>query len=171
MEFFDVLERRRSVRAFKDQPVEEEKIQKILKALNSAPSAGDLQAFEVILVKAQAVKEALLEAGLRQQFLKQADFILVFLTNAERSAKYGERGAKLYCLQDATIACAYAQLAATAQGLASVWVGAFDEKDVIKALGIEAGLTPAALLPIGYPAESPEKTPRRELSDLVKPAE
>ena len=159
------------MRAFKDQPVEEEKIQKILKALNSAPSAGDLQAFEVILVKEQAQKEALLEAGLRQQFLKQADFILVFLTNAKRSAKYGERGAKLYCLQDATIACAYAQLAATAQGLASVWVGAFDEKDVVKALEIKAGLTPVALLPIGYPAESPEKTPRRELSDLVKPAE
>jgi nitroreductase len=165
------LEERHSVRAFKDKAVEEEKIKKILQALNSAPSAGDLQAFEVLLVKSQDKKEALLEAGLRQQFLKEAGFILVFSVNPERSAKYGERGAKLYCVQDATIACAYAQLAATDLGLGSVWVGAFDEQAVKKALDIEKGLTPIALLPIGYPAQTPKATPRRELSDLVKEIE
>lgn len=170
MDFFEVLEKRHSVRSFQDKEVEEEKIERILEALNSAPSAGDLQAFEVIIVKDQAKKEALLEAGLRQQFLKEAGFILVFSINPERSEKYGERGRKLYCLQDATIACTYAQLAATALGLASVWVGAFEEGQVKKALDIPKELTPVALLPIGYPAEKPSPTPRRELDDLVKEA-
>lgn len=170
MEFFEVLENRRSVRAFQAKAVEEAKIKRILEALNSAPSAGGLQGFEVTLVKAQAKKEALLEAGLRQKFLKEAGFVLVFSVNPERSEKYGERGKTLYCLQDATIACAYAQLAATALGLGSVWVGAFEESQVKQALGLAKGLRPIALLPVGYPAESPSPRPRRELDDLVKEA-
>jgi nitroreductase len=82
------------------------------------------------------------------------------------AAKYQERGARLYAIQDATIACAFAMLAATALGLGTVWVGAFDDAAVQRVLGCHA-LLPVAILPIGYPAEEPEPTPRRSLADLV----
>jgi nitroreductase len=73
----------------------------------------------------------------------------------------------LYCIQDATIACTYAMLAATALGLASVWVGAFDEQAVHKIICAEPGHRPIAMLPIGYPNESPRFRRRRALEDIV----
>jgi nitroreductase len=166
--FFEVLRSRRSIRAFLDRPVEEQKLRQILDAANSAPSAGDLQAYEIVVVRDTKIRAAPSRGALGQTFIAQAPVGLVFCANPQRSAgKYGRRGIQLYCVQDATIACAYAQLAATALGLGSVWIGAFDTAAVAQALGIGREWRPIALLPIGYPAESPEPTPRRTLNDLV----
>jgi nitroreductase len=73
-----------------------------------------------------------------------------------------------FCLQDATIAAAYTQLAATQEKLGSCWVGAFDDDDVSESLGAPAHLRPVALMPLGYAAEMPERPPRRALSQLVR---
>jgi nitroreductase len=70
-------------------------------------------------------------------------------------------------VQDATIACAYAQLAATALGLATVWIGAFDEAAVRRAIDVGDDLRPVAILPIGYAAENPDRSTRRSVADLV----
>jgi nitroreductase len=93
---------------------------------------------------------------------------LVFCADPARSAQtFGERGARLYALQDATIAAAYAQLAIVAAGMASTWVGYFDEAQVRAVLGLEPGLVPLALLSLGYPAELPEPSTRRRLDEVV----
>lgn len=169
MDFFEVLRERHSVRAFAERPVEPEKLQAILEVANRAPSAGNLQAYEIYVVTRPATLKALMRAAFEQKFVAQAPVVLVFCAHPARSASsYGERGATLYSVQDATIACAYAQLAATALDLGSVWVGAFDEEAVRRALSIRRELVPIALLPIGYAAESPEITPRRALDDLVR---
>lgn len=169
MDFFEVLRERHSVRAFAERPVEPEKLQAILEVANRAPSAGNLQAYEIYVVTHPATLKALMRAAFEQKFVAQAPVVLVFCAHPARSASsYGERGATLYSVQDATIACAYAQLAATALDLGSVWVGAFDEEAVRRALSIRRELVPIALLPIGYAAESPEITPRRALDDLVR---
>lgn len=168
MEFFKVLRRRHSVRRYLDRGVEEEKLEKILGAANSAPSAGDLQAYEIVVVRDEEKRRALADAALGQEFIAQAPVVLVFLINPSRTKwRYGLRGVHLYCIQDATIAASYAQLAATALGLGSVWVGAFDSSRVSEIIGARGELTPVAILAIGYPGEEPEKTPRRPLSDLV----
>jgi nitroreductase len=78
------------------------------------------------------------------------------------------RGATLFSIQDATIAAAYAQLAATALNLASCWVGAFDDARVAAILGAPSRLRPVALMPIGQPAEKLKPRSRRPLSELVK---
>jgi nitroreductase len=83
--------------------------------------------------------------------------------------RFGERGRGLYSVQDATIACAYAQLAATALGLGSVWVGAFDPDEVRKIVGLPEAQQPVAILPIGYPEGDLEIRGRRTLEDLVHP--
>lgn len=151
MEFLDLVNQRRSVRSFTGQEVEQEKIHRILHVARSAPSAGGLKAYQIITVRDQETKHALSEAALGQEFVAQAPFVLVFLADENLSAsKYGVRGAKLFCVQDATIAAAYAQLAATDQGLASCWVGAFSEDAVAQAVGTRSRLRPVAVLPIGY---------------------
>jgi nitroreductase len=168
MDFFEVVEARQSIRAFMPQPIEPEKLQRILTAIDRAPSAGNLQGYEVYLVTKRQALQALARSASGQDFITQAALALVFCAHPARSAqKYGQRGATLYCVQDATIACAFAQLAVTAVGLASVWVGAFDEDKVRAAIGVEADLRPVAFLPIGYPAETPARRSRRVLTDLV----
>jgi len=168
MDFFEVVQDRRSIRAFKGEPVEEDKLQRILEAINRAPSAGNLQAYEVYLVRAGQLRAALVKAAGDQAFVAQAPIVLVFCTHPERAeARYGQRGTELYTLQDATIACTYGMLAAAALSLATVWVGKFDEYAVAGILGIPAGQRPVAMLPLGYAAESPHAPRRRPLADLV----
>jgi nitroreductase len=168
MDFFEVVKTRQSIRAFQDIPIAPEQLQQILDTINHAPSAGNVQGYEVYLVTKRDVLQALARSTSGQDFITQAPLALVFCAHPARSAKkYDQRGTTLYCVQDATIACAYAQLAVTALGLASVWVGAFDEEAVRAAIGVGHDLRPVAFLPIGRAAETPEHRSRRTLLVLV----
>ncbi|MGB6837007.1 MAG: nitroreductase family protein [Dehalococcoidia bacterium] len=168
MDFPTLIQQRHSIRAFQPREVEEEKLEGILQAARRAPSAGNLQAYKVAVARSPRLRRMLARAALDQDFLAQAPIVLVFLADPLASAvKYGSRGETLYAVQDATIACAYAQLAACAQGLGSCWVGAFHEDEVRAALGLGQDLRPIGLLPVGYAAERPEITPRRPLSEMV----
>ncbi len=168
MEYLEIVRCRRSIRAFAERPLEEEKIRQILEIIALAPSAGNLQALEIYLVTDHQQKRALAKAALGQEFVASAPVVLVFCACPERSAgRYGERGRRLYAIQDATIACAYAMLAVTDLGLATVWVGAFGDSAVSRAIGLPADVQPVALLPIGYAAEQPAAASRRPLSDLI----
>jgi nitroreductase len=169
MNFFELINARRSVRLFQPKPVEEEKIQKILAAANQAPSAGNLQAYTILVVRKPQLRQALAHPALDQQSLVQAPVVLVFIALQRLSAaKYRDRGGELFAVQDATIACAYAQLAAAELGLGSVWIGAFNDDAVKHVLKVEAEWRPVAMLPIGYSAETPKPTPRRSLAELAK---
>ncbi len=168
MDYFDVINERHSIRAYGNKPIDADSLQKILEALDRAPSAGNLQAYEVYVVADESCKRALVKASGDQEFLAQASVVLVFCSHAARSkVRYAERGTSLYCVQDATIACTFAMLAAAALGLSTVWVGAFDEDEVREIVHAPQGHRPVAMLPIGYAAEEPRLRPRRKLNDLV----
>jgi nitroreductase len=148
--------------------VEQDKLQEILKTANAAPSAGNLQAYEVYLVKEAPHLTALAQAAGNQGWVAAAPLALVFCAHPARSTpRYGERGKRLYALQDATIACTFAMLAATALGLGAVWVGAFDEDAVARVIHAPEHQIPVAILPLGYAAETPESTLRRRLRTLI----
>jgi len=168
MEFFDVVRSRHSVRLFKEKEIEKKKLMEILDAANKAPSAGNLQGYEIVVVKDYKTKANLSKAAFDQEFIAQAPVVLVFFANQKKSSwRYGERGKELYSIQDATIAASYAQLATTAVGLASVWVGGFYEEEVKSLLKAQKETKPIAIIPIGYADEKPEATPRREISDVA----
>ena len=170
MEFFELVRQRHSIRNYSSQPVEAEKLNRILEAANLAPSAANLQSYEIYVVTKVKQRAALCKAARGQGFVLVAPVSLVFCTNPVRLLeRYGERGRGLYSVQDATIACAYAQLAATAQGLGAVWVGAFDPDAVREVIGVPEDMAPVAILPIGYPEGEPEIKGRRTLEDLVHP--
>jgi len=168
MEFFQVLKERQSIREFAPNAIEDGDLEEILRAANMAPSAGNLQAYEIYVVTKSGYKNALSKAALEQQFVASAPVVLVFCANPARSEwKYGRRGRRLYAIQDATIACTFAMLAATALGLACVWVGAFNESTVHQVINAPSGNIPVVVLPIGYGTERPPRSSRRSLDDLV----
>jgi len=169
-DFFKTVRHRHSVRKYqKDAPVEHEKLHAILEMACAAPSAGDLQAYKIFVVSNQDKLSQLKKATFEQDFISEAPISLVFCADPQRSAEqYAERGRQLYALQDATIAASYAQLAIVAAGMASTWVGYFDEQQVKKTLDIDEQLVPVAILTVGYPAELPEPSPRRRLEEVIQ---
>lgn len=168
-DFFETVRHRHSVRRYRsDVAIEREKLHAILETACAAPSAGDLQAYRILVVSDAAKRKALSAAADNQDFIAEAPACLVFCADPERSAqKYGDRGRSLYAVQDTTIAAAYAQLAVVAAGMGSTWVGYFDEARVRQSLAIPSHLVPIALLSLGYPAELPAPTPRRRLDDII----
>lgn len=167
MEFQRVVELRHSVRKYTADPVDPAALERVLRLAARAPSAGNLQAYRIIVVRSARKRQALSVAAGDQGFLSEAPIDLVFFADPERSAaSYGPRGSSLYAIQDATIAAAFAVLAATNEGLASAWVGAFDESAVRVVCG-EKKLRPVAIVPLGHAAERPGETPRRDLGEIV----
>jgi len=148
-DFLDFLKSRSSVRSYLNEPLSEEEIGYILSCASTAPSAGNLESWDVIVVTREEVKTALAEAAFDQVHVEEAGAIFVVCANYVRSmSRYGERGI-LYGLEDATIACTYMMLAAHAKKLHSCWTGAFDDEDVRGTLALPQHIRPVALLAIG----------------------
>jgi nitroreductase len=147
----EVFKRRHSVRSFQDKALAEEKLEEILEAAHSAPSAGNLKAREIVVVKNKETKIKLAAAAFNQDFIAEGSIVLVFFAVPSRSAqKYGRRGSELYAVQDATIAASFAWLQAVMLSIDACWVGAFDEEKVKEILDARNDWRPIAILPLGY---------------------
>lgn len=163
---FKVIQKRRSIRSFSNKSVEGSKTRKILRASCMGPSARGLQSFQIFIIKDETKKEKLVHASHGQEYVN-APLLLVFCNHPKKIRKMmGRRGENLLSIQDATIAASYAQLVTTALGLASVWIGNFNEKSVQKIINTK--LRPVVILPIGYPKELPKAKKVKRQSDLIK---
>ena len=119
-DLIDIILARRSVREFLPRPVAPEQLEAVLRAAQAAPSAGNLQAYAIVVVSSESSRRALARAALEQECVARAPHVLVFLQDARQaSGRYGRRGRELYSLQDATIACSYAHLAADCRPVAA----------------------------------------------------
>lgn len=164
-DLFRVFSTRRSTRKFAKTKVEDWKIEKILAAADTAPTAGNFQGLEVYYVKNKQAKQALVEAANNQPFV-DAPFVLVFCMNPSRvKINLPPEMLAKFSLQDSTLAAAYAQLAAHALGLSSIWIGMLDEDKVMKILGTD--LRPSSILCMGYPETRKSPKSRRKLKDLI----
>lgn len=168
MEFDEVIRRRRMVRAFQDRPVEEEKIQTLLRHAHRAPSAGFTQPQEYVVVRDPEVRQALGRAALSQMFVAQAPVVIVVCADTRRSARrYGQRGESFYSVIDGAFAAMIILLAAVNEGLGCAFVGAFDDDEVSRVLGLPAHVRPIGILPVGYPDDRPRKFKRIPLESIV----
>jgi len=168
MEFADVLATRRSVRHFNHRlVVTDSDIRALLDAAVAAPTAGNIQPWRFTVVRSPEARDRLAEA-LRQRWATSAPVVIVVsLDPRPCAARYGDRGEQLYGIQDTAAAVENILLAAVDRGLASCWIGAFDEIAVRDALGITAPITPVAILPVGYSAESAGRPARRPLAEVT----
>ena len=163
---FRIFASRRSTRKFKKLQVEEWKIDKILAAADTAPTAGNFQGLKIFYIKNNQTKEALVEAANKQPYVN-SPVVLVFCLDPSRvNLKFPQETLEKFSLQDATLAASYAQIAATGLGLSSIWIGMFDEKKVQEILGTD--LRPSSILCIGYPDKKKPPKSRRKLKELIE---
>lgn len=168
MEFGEVIDKRRSVRHFNAKlDVSESDVRALLEAAACAPTAGNIQPWRFTVVRTLEARERLAGA-LRQRWATAAPVVIVVsLDPRPCAARYGDRGEYLYGIQDTAAAVQTILLTAVDRGLASCWIGAFDEAAVRDALGIQHPVTPVAILPVGYSAESASRPARRPLSEVT----
>ncbi len=171
MDFWQVLQARRSVRAYdQERDVPPEMVTLLLEAAIRAPSAGNCQPWRFFVVRNEDTKRDLARAALDQWFISAAPVVIVVCADPERSAlRYGDRGRLLYSLQDTAAATENLLLAAVASGLGACWVGAFDEEEAARALHLDPPLRPVAILPLGYLAKDlGGQTERRPLGTVTE---
>lgn len=168
METFECIEKRRTVRKYDDTPVEWEKVGNILRAAQLAPSAGNVQDWRFVVVTDKTKRIALANASLKQSWMAQAPVIIVVYIEPRYSKRfYGLRGEKLYTIQNGAAATENMLIAATDQGLASAWIGAFDENMVNSVTGAPQSARPQALITVGYSSEEVELPKRYKLNDMT----
>ena len=159
-EFQSFLASRRSVREYEEGGITVEEKDYILSAASACPTAGNLEAWDVVIVSDEGQLEVLSDAAGGQRQMLESGCAFVVCANYVRSmSRYGERGI-LYAVQDATIAATYMMLAAHAIRLHTCWMGAFDEAQVKEVLELPAHVRPVAILSVGFgslPPSSPER--------------
>ncbi len=166
MNFQELIRARYSVRAYKPDPVEEDKLARVLEAARLALTAANRQAFRIVVLQTKGREDDLRRVYGRDWFTQAPLVLSVCALPAEgwvRKAD-GWNAAEV----DAAIAMTHIVLAAAEEGLGTCWIAAFDPAAAREMLGLPIDVVPAAFTPLGYPADSPGPKKRRPLADLVR---
>ena len=166
MGVLDVIRARRSIRAYKSEPIPEEVLERVMEAARLAPSGKNLQPWKFILVRDRDKKMQLAEASRKQYFMAEAPLIIVACGYPDRS--YQRQGNYMASWPiDVSIAVDHLMLQAQEEGLGTCWIGAFEETAVKTLLGIPDDVKVLALTPLGYGDEAPPDRGRRDLDQVV----
>lgn len=168
MEFQAVINKRRSIRAYKSEAVEPEKIEYILEMARQAPSWKNLQCWRFMVISSEAKKQALVSAfspsNPGAKALLEAPVVIVLCANPAESAVHENKD---FMMLDAGLAMEHLVLAATDCGLATCWQGLFSEETMREALGVPRDFRILAVTPLGYPAQDRNPRPRKALSEIA----
>ena len=154
MEFLDICKGRYSVRDYKDQPIEKEKLLYILECARMAPSAVNFQPWFFIVVRDKDNREKVLEAYHRDWFKTAPCYIIMC---ADHSVSWKRRiDNKDFADVDVSIATEHICLAATEQGLGTCWVCNFDPGVLKENFSLPEHINPVAIISLGYEQEKLE---------------
>ena len=163
MTVMEAIQNRRSVRSYKPDPVEKEKLERILEAGRLAPSARNTQAWKFIMVTDPATIQKLVPACCGQSSVAQAPAFLAVCTNGPSTMACGQPARTI----DGSIAMSFMILEAEELGLGTCWLGAFYNDQVKSALSIPEEYDVVAVTPIGYPAEEIPARPRKSAGEVI----
>ena len=154
--------KRRSIRKYTVEQVDEQDIEKILKAAMSAPSASNRKPWQFIVVTHRLKLDALAKAHPYGKMLYDAPLCIVVCGEPEISPTSW--------VQDCSLASENLLLAVAALGLGAVWLGVHPRQErvdfVRKALDIPDNIVPLNLIPIGHPAETKESRTQFDTSRI-----
>jgi nitroreductase len=165
VEFFELIEKRYSVRAYRSDPVEEEKLEKVLEAARLAPTAANRQPFRILVVRTAGREDELKRVYERNWFVQAP---LVLCACAVKAEGWVRSDGKSHTDVDVAIVMDHLILAAAEQGLGTCWIAAFDPEAAREVLGLPEDIEPVILTPLGYAADRPGSKRRKPLSELVR---
>ena len=143
-------------------------MEKLIDAARLAPSAGNVQPWEFVIVSSPKTKQALCNAAYNQKALEEASIVIVVCADEKRAEQtYGSRGKNLYCFQDTAASIQNIILTACSLGLGSCWIGAFKEEEIGRVVKAPRDVRPVALIPIGVPNEAPPARGRRGIGEVM----
>ena len=155
MEAMDAILSRRSIRKYTEQPVSDDAIDELLKAAMSAPSAGNQQPWQFVVIRERSILDEIPKYHPYSAMLKEAS-VAILICGDLKSEKH-----KGYWVQDCSAATQNLLVAAQAQGLGAVWLGVYPREDRVagirKVLGLPEHIVPLSLIPVGHKGE--EKPP------------
>ena len=167
-ETIQTILQRQSCRYFLSDELPEKHLKLLLECMRWAPSAGNMQPWRFYVVRDDERKQGLVASAYGQRFIADAPVVMVVCAVADESAaRYSERGATLYCIQDTAAAVQNLLLAATALGYGTCWIGAFDEQAAAEALKLPRRERPVAIIPVGKPSRMGSRTNRRPVDEVV----
>lgn len=167
MDVFKAVTERRSIRKFQDRDIPYDMVERLIKAILWAPSAGNLQSRKFYFITEQGIKDALAKAALSQRFIQKAPLVIIGCTDSNIYSGYGDRGVTLYSVQDVSCSIMGMMLVAHEMGLGTVWVGAFHEGEVTETLKLPGHLRPVAIVPVGWPDKAPSPTYRVPAEEAI----
>jgi nitroreductase len=165
VEYSELIERRFSVRRFRSDAVEDEKLERILNAARMAPSAANRQPYQFLVVHTEGRRNEFEHIYNRDWFLDAP--VVIFACGLIDEAWHRDDG-KSYIDVDVSIAMDHLILAAANEGLGTCWIGSYDEEAVRAILGIPDRVRIVAITPLGYPAMIAEPKERKPLDELVR---
>ena len=163
MDFLEFTRKRYSVRSYSQRKVEDEKIQKILKAAMIAPTAVNYQPQKIYVLKSE---ESLKKIRSITKSTYEASLVFLVCADTERSWHSTFVDGYDSGEMDASIVCTHMMLEAEDLGLGSVWILLFDPAKVREAFHLPGHIKPVCLLPVGYPA--PNAGPYRPCHDVLR---
>jgi len=165
VEFRELIVRRYSVRAYKSDPIEADKLQFVLEAARLAPTAANRQPFQLIVIRT-AGRQAELRRIYAREWFTQAPLVICACGIPDLAWVRGD--GRSYMDVDVAIAMDHLVLAAADVGLGTCWVANFDPIAAREVLRLPNGLEPVAFTPLGYPADQPKPKERKPLAELVR---
>lgn len=164
MDLMEAIRQRRSVRNYQDRDVPEDALQRILEAARLAPSAKNRQEWKFVVVTDAGTKKELQRAAKGQRFVGEAPVVIAGVaTETGYVMSCGVPAAHV----DTAIAMEHIALAAAAEGLGTCWIGAFYQDAAREALDVPENCQVVALMPLGYPADTPTAKRRKPLDAIV----
>ncbi len=165
MQFLELVKKRYSVRSYKSEPVEDNKLQQMLEAVCLAPTAANRQPFQLIVVHTVG-REAELRRIYDRPWFAQAPVVICACGLPAQG--WVRQDGKRYLDVDVAIVMDHLTLAATDLGLGTCWIGAFDPIAAREVLGLPEDVEPIAFTPLGYPSDQPRPKKRKPLTELIR---
>lgn len=164
MDFTTLIKNRYSVRGYKSDPVEKEKLDRVLEAACLAPTAANRQPFRIVVAQTEGRKDEMRRLYDKDWFLEAP---LVICVSAVKSEAWVSRGGMNYVYVDVAIVMDHIILAATDLGLGTCWIGAFNKDVARRAFNLPDDLEPVVMTTLGYAGIKPEAKERRSVEELV----
>lgn len=165
MEFSELIAKRYSVRAYRPDRIEDEKLQQVLEAARLAPTAANRQPVQLVVIQTTGREAELGRIYRRPWFVQAPLLIAVCAISSQAWVRESDRfNARLI---DSAIVADHLILAATNLGLGTCWVAAFNVDAARDVLRLPADVEPVIFTPLGYPADLPGPKIRKPLTELV----